>query len=46
MGKLKEILRLYKNGLSNRKIAAAFAISRPVVSQYISDYKVSGLKLV
>jgi len=33
MGKLKEILRLYKQGLSYRKIAVALAISKPVVSQ-------------
>lgn len=33
MGKLKEILRLYKQGLSYRKIAVVLAISKPVVSQ-------------
>ena len=43
MGKIKEILRLYESGLSYRKIAAALAISRPIVSQYIIDYRASGL---
>ena len=44
MGKIKEIIRLHEAGLSVRKIAAALAVSRPVVSQYIIDYKSSGLK--
>jgi len=44
MGKLKEIIRLNEAGLSIRKIAAALAISRPVVSQYIIDWKSSGLR--
>ena len=44
MGKLKEIIRLHEAGLSIRKIAAALAVSRPVVSQYIIDLKSSGLK--
>lgn len=44
MGKLKEIIRLYEAGLSIRKIAIALSVSRPVVSQYIIDWKSSGLK--
>ena len=44
MGKIKEIIRLYEAGLSVRKIAQALAISRPVVSQYIIDYRASGIK--
>jgi transposase len=44
MGKLKEIIRLNEAGLSIRKIAAALAVSRPVVTQYIIDFKASGLK--
>ena len=44
MGKIKEIIRLYEAGLSIRKIAQALVISRPVVSQYIIDYRSSGLK--
>lgn len=44
MGKIKEIIRLYEAGLSIRKIAVALAISRPVVTQYIIDWKSSGLK--
>lgn len=43
MGKIREILRLYESGLSYRKIAAALLVSRPVVSQYIIDYRASGL---
>ena len=44
MGKIKEIIRMHEAELSIRKIAAALAVSRPVVSQYIIDYKSSGLK--
>lgn len=44
MGKIKEIIRLYEAGLSIRKIAQALAVSRPVVSQYIINYRSSGLK--
>ena len=44
MGKIKEIIRLYESGLSIRKIAAALFVSRPVVSQYIIDWRASGLK--
>ncbi len=44
MNKIREIIRLHeKCYLSNRKIALALKISRPVVSQYISDLNASGL---
>ncbi len=45
MNKIREILRLHeKCYLSNRKIALALKVSRPVVSQYISDLNASGLR--
>ncbi|MDP3012185.1 MAG: hypothetical protein Q8N27_05650 [Candidatus Hydromicrobium sp.] len=44
MGKIKEIIRMHEAELSIRKIAAALAVSRPVVSQYIIDWRASGLK--
>ena len=45
MNKIREILRLHeKSYLSNRKIALALKVSRPVVSQYISDLNASGLR--
>jgi transposase len=44
MNKIREILRLHECELSNRKISQALRLSRPVVSQYISDLKTSGLK--
>ena len=44
MGKIKEIIRLYEAGLSVRKIAQALTVSRPVVAQYIIDYRASGIK--
>jgi len=45
MNKIREIIRLNEEaGLSYRKIAHALKISRPVVSQYIADFKVNGLK--
>lgn len=44
MGKLKEILRLGSElRLSNRAIARSLKVSRPVVAQYLSDFKASGL---
>lgn len=44
MRKMREIFRLHKEcGLSQRKIAKALNISRPVVRQYISDFNASGL---
>ena len=44
MNKMRGIIRLSEgNGLSNRQIARALNISRPVVSQYLIDYKASGL---
>ena len=44
MEKLMEIIRLGSElSLSNRAIARALKVSRPVVSQYLSDFKVTGL---
>lgn len=44
MGKIREILRLYEEcGLTNRQIARSLNISRPVVGQYLADFKASGL---
>ncbi|MGC9342797.1 MAG: hypothetical protein ACP5E3_08860 [Bacteroidales bacterium] len=44
MEKLKEILRLgSEHQLSNRAIARALKVSRPVVAQYLSDFRASGL---
>jgi transposase len=45
MEKLMEIIRLGSElSLSNRAIARALKVSRPVVSQYLSDFKATGLK--
>lgn len=44
MRKIREVLRLgIEVGLSKRKIALAIGISRPVVAQYLIDFKASGL---
>ena len=44
MRKIREVLRLYEEcGLSNRQIARALNISRPVVGQYLVNFKASGL---
>lgn len=44
MKKIRDIIRLKEtSNLSERKIAKALDISRPVVSQYISDFKSCGL---
>lgn len=44
MEKLKEIIRLgSEHHLSERAIARALKISRPVVAQYLSDFRASGL---
>ena len=44
MNKIREILHLHeKCDLSHRKIAQALKVSRPVVSQYLSDLNASGL---
>lgn len=44
MSKIREIIRLREESkLSNRQIAQALNISRPVVSHYLADYKASGL---
>ena len=42
--KIREIIRFKKtNGMSDRKIARALNISRPVVAQYIKDFNATGL---
>ncbi len=44
MRKIREILRLKeKAGLSDRQIARSLKISRPVVAQYLTDFKMAGL---
>lgn len=44
MNKIREIIRLHEEGgLSNRQIARALSISRPSVSQYVTDYRSSHL---
>jgi len=44
MRKIREILRLHEEcGLTNRQIARALNISRPVVGQYLASFKASGL---
>jgi len=44
MGKIRELLRLHeKCGLSNRQIARALNISRPVVADYLINFKLSGI---
>ncbi len=45
MNKVRETIRLYQEtGLSYRKIGRALKISHPVVSQYITDFKETGLR--
>ena len=45
MEKIKEIVRLGEElSLSNRTIARALRVSRPVVAQYLSDFRATGLK--
>ncbi len=42
--KIREIIRFRENsGMSDRKIARALNISRPVVAQYIRDFASTGL---
>jgi len=44
MKKIREIIRFKEtNNMSVRKIARAVKISRPVVAQYLNDFKTSGL---
>jgi len=44
MKKIREIIRFKETtDMSVRKIALALKISRPVVAQYIKDFKTSGL---
>lgn len=45
MRKIREIIRLYsENRLSYRSIAKISGVSRPVISNYISCFKKSGIK--
>ena len=39
MNNIREIMRLQHLGLSKRKIAIALNISRPIVSDYIQNFK-------
>jgi len=42
--KIREIIRFKKtNGMSDRKIARALSISRPVVAQYVKEFNATGL---
>jgi len=44
MRKIRELVRLHEEcGLSNRQIARALSISRPVVGDYLVNFKLSGL---
>lgn len=44
MRKIRELLRLHEEcGLSNRQIGRVLNISRPVVRDYLVDFKLSGL---
>jgi len=43
MNKIREVLRLHENKLSNRQIARALNISRPVVGEYLAKFTESGL---
>ncbi len=44
MKKIREIIRFSETSdMSNRKIARALNVSRPVVAQYIKDFKATGL---
>ncbi|MEA3485771.1 MAG: IS21 family transposase [Candidatus Aerophobetes bacterium] len=44
MRKIRELVRLHEEcGLSNRQIARALNISRPVVADYLVNFKLSGL---
>jgi DNA transposition AAA+ family ATPase len=44
MKKIREIIRFKETSdMSDRKIARALNISRPVVAQYIKDFNASGL---
>ncbi len=44
MRKIRELLRLQeKSALSERQIARALNISRPVVAQYLTDFRLAGL---
>lgn len=45
MNKIRETIRQHEEcGLSGRQIARALGISRPVVSQYVTDFKATGLE--
>lgn len=44
MNKIREVIRLHtESGLTNRQISRALNVSRPVISQYLISFKMSGL---
>ena len=43
MRKIRDIIRLQEQGLGYRQIGRALRISHPVVSQYVRDFKATGL---
>jgi transposase len=43
MNKIREMLRLNESKLSNRQVARALNISRPVVGEYLAKFEKSGL---
>ena len=43
MNKVREIIRLDELGFAQRQIARALNVSRPVVAQYLRDFKTTGL---
>ena len=45
MEKIREIIRMNEEcDISQRRISGALNVSRPVVSQYLSDFKSTGLR--
>ena len=44
MKNIREIIRLHHLGFSVRRIARIMALSRPVISDYIQKFKISGLE--
>ena len=43
MNKIREIIRMNELGFAQRKISRALNVSRPVVAQYLQDFKATGL---
>lgn len=44
MERMREIIRLHESGLSQRQVARAMSVSRPVVAQYLTAFDSSNLK--